>query len=865
MRHREKTVMDKSRLQPFCTPPIPPQEDQRLAELQALQILDTGAEERFDHYTQLAADIFEVPIALITLVDQNRQWFKSAHGLDVPQTPRDVAFCAHAILERDILVIPDARRDPRFAGNPLVVGRPFIRFYAGAVLRGPTGQPIGTLCLIDDRPRELSDRQCRQLINLAQMLEAELQHNYHRQFFVLFPDLLGIAGSDGYFRHLTPTWEHTFGYSLQEFLAYPYIEFVHPEDREATLTAIERLSQGEKITEFDIRCSCRDGSYKWVRWNGVADIEKGFFYLTGREITARKHAEQHMQLWSRVVEVASNGVLITDPNQPGNPIVSVNPAFEQATGYAADDIVGHNCRFLQGDDRDQAEIDRLRSAVKEGQECRVVLRNYRKDGSLFWNELFVAPVRDTGGKITHFIGIQNDITERKSYEAQLEYQATHDALTRLPNRTLFYDRLNQALAHAHRSGQQVAILFVDLDRFKMINDSLGHAIGDVLLQTVAARLKACMREGDTMARLGGDEFVIVLLEDQLGKWPQELVSSTLAYRILEVLEQPFSLKGRELFISCSIGISLFPGDGEDPQTLLQNADAAMYRAKQQGRNGVQFYTQNMNARALERLELEKDLRYALKRQELELYYQPQVDLEHGQIIGMEVLLRWHHPQRGWVSPAQFIPLAEETGLIVPIGEWVLRTACAQARAWQDQGLPAVCIGVNLSARQFLQVDLIDLVARVLQETGLAPTCLELEITEGLLMQDVERAIDTLGVLRSMGVRLSIDDFGTGYSSLNYLKRFPIDRLKIDKSFVNDIIIDADNAAIVLAVIAMAHSLRLKVIAEGVETETQLAFLRSKNCDEIQGYYFSRPLPATEMAALLGENRKLLLAKPAYGT
>jgi len=451
----------------------------------------------------------------------------------------------------------------------------------------------------------------------------------------------------------------------------------------------------------------------------------------------------------------------------------------------------------------------------------------------------------------HTARLEAEITEHKACQAQLEYQANHDSLTQLPNRSLCQDRLRHAIAQAQRSAHRVAVLFMDLDRFKMVNDSLGHDVGDTLLQTVAARLKACVREGDTVARLGGDEFVIILENLR-----QEELVAAVARKVLETMSMPFAVAEQEFFINCSIGISLFPSDGEDTRILLKNADIALQRAKGRGRNNIQFYATELNAQAFKRLTLENDLRHALEAKELLLYYQPQVDLASGKVTGMEVLLRWQHPKLGMISPPEFVPLAEETGLIVPIGEWVFKTVCAQAKAWQDDGLPALTMGVNLSVRQFMQAKLTDRIAQILKETGLEPRYLELELTESLLMHDVEGAIATLHTFKAMGVSLTIDDFGTGYSSLSHLKRFPLDRLKIDQSFVNTLTTNPDNAAIAMAVIAMGHSLRLKVIAEGVETEGQLAFLKLRRCDEIQGYYFSHPLPSEAMAALLRENRTL---------
>ncbi len=394
-------------------------------------------------------------------------------------------------------------------------------------------------------------------------------------------------------------------------------------------------------------------------------------------------------------------------------------------------------------------------------------------------------------------------------------------------------------------------MLIDLDRFKVINDTLGHAIGDRLLQEVAQRLTGCLREGDTVARLGGDEFMLLLPGVEHTKSTIKIVQ-----KILETFKSPFYFNDHELHITTSIGIALYPDDGEDAQTLLKNADTALHRAKEQGRNNYQFYTSTMNATALERLSLEGKLRHALEREEFVVYYQPQVSLSTGQIVGMEALVRWRHPDLGLIPPMKFIPLAEETGLIIPLGFWVLRTACAQNKAWQKAGYPPLRVAVNLSTRLFKQQTFIQVVAQTLHETGLDPDYLELELTEGIIMENIETTITTLKELKKMGVHISVDDFGTGYSSLAYLKRFPIDTLKIDRSFVLDITTDPDDAMIAMLIINVAHHLKLRVIAEGVETKEQLAFLRSHGCDEIQGYLFSRPLPAEEFVRLLQERRTL---------
>jgi diguanylate cyclase (GGDEF)-like protein len=466
----------------------------------------------------------------------------------------------------------------------------------------------------------------------------------------------------------------------------------------------------------------------------------------------------------------------------------------------------------------------------------------RPDGSLLWLRTSKLPLWDREGKVIGVIGTYEDITERKVAEERVQYLAYCDALTGLPNRTLLQDRLSKALASARRRKDKVALLFLDLDRFKDINDSLGHPVGDLLLQEVSERLKKWAREQDTVARVGGDEFLIVLTA------VKELADAAVAAeRLMNAMAAEFVVQGHSLGISCSVGISVFPEHGADGETLIKNADAAMYCAKESGRNNVRFFINDMNAQVVERLTLEHGLRLALEKKELFLMYQPQMNIATGKIIGLEALLRWQHPELGLVPPDKFIRIAENCGLIVPIGDWVLRTACSQSRKWQDEGLPAVPVAVNVSAVQFRQEGFCELIKRVLRETGLAPQYLELELTESLLLSNADVTLSVLQELKAMGLTLAIDDFGTGYSSLSYLKQFPVSKLKIDRSFIRDVAVKPDDAAITTAIISMTKSLNLKVIAEGVEDEAQMSFLRAHQCDEIQGYYFSKPLAVDKVA------------------
>ncbi len=556
--------------------------------------------------------------------------------------------------------------------------------------------------------------------------------------------------------------------------------------------------------------------------------------------------ESNLRQLTRALESSSNGVMITSSTQLDHPIVYVNPAFERITGYPPDEVIGQSGRFLVRDDLNQKGLNDIRTALRKHGEAHAILRNYRKDGGMFWNELHIAPVRDENGQMTtHFVSIINDVTERINYEQELSYHATHDALTGLANRTLLNDRINQAIAHARRERRMIGVLLLDLDRFKLINDGFGHGPADNLLKTVAERLLGAVRETDTVARLGGDEFVIIVTDIESD---QEI--STVAGKIMRALSQPMTVEGKDIFVTTSIGAAVFPRDGEHGEALIRNADVAMYRVKEYGRNNYRFYTSEMKHMALDQLDMEGSMRRALERDEFVVYYQPTISVANGNVVGGEALVRWNHPNLGLIQPNDFIPLAEETGLIVPLGDYVLRQVCKNLRRWIDQGESIQRISINISARQFRQDDLAEHIAGILAETGIDGAQLEFELTESMVMHDVDNTLTTLRRLKQLGATLALDDFGTGYSSLSYLKRFPIDVLKIDRSFIRDVESNSDDAAIANAVIAMAHSLGLRVVAEGVENAAQLELLRQHGCDEIQGFFFSRPLPEADFQNIL---------------
>jgi diguanylate cyclase (GGDEF)-like protein/PAS domain S-box-containing protein len=560
---------------------------------------------------------------------------------------------------------------------------------------------------------------------------------------------------------------------------------------------------------------------------------------------AHRQAQEMLRLRNRAIEASVNGIMISENRLPEMPMIYVNPAFERITGYRAEEALGRGAQLLVGREFGQKGWADIRAALRAGRPETALVRNYRKDGSLFWNDLSIAPVRNDAEEVTHFVSIINDVSDRKQYEEELARKSNFDELTGLANRNLLQDRIEQAIAHALRNNERLALFLLDLDRFQVINDSLGHSLGNELLKRVSERLETCIRSQDTLARLGGDEFVTLFLEV---KDREGLIE--MAQRIRKALAPPFTIGKREIQITTSIGISLFPQDGEEGELLLRNAELALSRAKEEGRDTFQFFAPEMDLRALETMDLEADLRRALERKEFLLHFQPKVDVAGGRIVGSEALVRWQHPERGLVSPGAFIPLAEETGLIEPLGIWVLREACRRNKAFQDQGLPLLPVAVNISARQFRNEKLVELVKEVLEESGLEPRWLELELTESMVMDKPEQAAELMTRLKRLGVSLSLDDFGTSYSSLNYLRRFPVDRLKVDRTFISDVAVDPGAAAVAESVVAIAHNLKIEAVAEGVENEEQLAFLRSCNCDVYQGFLFSQPLPADQFIDLL---------------
>ncbi|OHD71936.1 MAG: hypothetical protein A2W19_02075 [Spirochaetes bacterium RBG_16_49_21] len=643
-----------------------------------------------------------------------------------------------------------------------------------------------------------------------------------------------------------------YGYPRDELMGLNYKRYTDEATAERLFQVFNEIYRtGEPSRGYTYELIRKDGTQKYIEASASlrkdsSDKPVGFRGIV-RDVTERKRMEetirQSEERYRTIIEKMEDGYFEVDL---AGSFTFVNDAECRNLGYSREELIGMNNRQYADKENAKKVFEAFNKIYKTGEAVKIFdYEVIKKDGTLSYNELSASLIRDAKGKPIGFRGISRNITERKRAEEKIQYLATHDALTGLPNRMMFSQMLNHALQSARRYQRQFAVFFIDLDRFKVINDTLGHEAGDQLLQEIATRLKQTLRAADIVARMGGDEFVILI--EEVSELSQV---STVAHRILSATLQPMIITGEECRVTASIGISIFPRDAGDEQSLMKNADMAMYFAKEEGKNNFQFYSKDIKPQSIERLSIEASLRLALERNELSLHYQAKLDFKTNAITGVEALLRWQNPYLGSVSPMHFIPVAEETGLIVPIGRWVLKTACAQNVAWRHRGLPPVCMAVNLSLRQLTDDNLIEDIGTALNDSGLAPNLLELEITESMVMHNPARMIAVLAKIKELGVRLAVDDFGTGYSSLAQLKHFPIDTLKVDRSFIRNIPKDSEDKAITEAIIAMGKTLSLTVVAEGVETQEQMDFLRERSCDEMQGFYFSRPVTPDQFADLL---------------
>lgn len=627
---------------------------------------------------------------------------------------------------------------------------------------------------------------------------------------------------------------------------------IHPDDKTETLAAVQMHLDGKTpVYNSEYRIICKDDSYKWILGRGMvvsrdADGDPLRMVGTHIDITQRKKAEFNLRIAAIAFE-GQEGIMITDPNKV---IIRVNQAFTTITGYSAEEVIGQTPKLLSSGQQDKAFYKAMWDILNNEGYWGGEIWNRRKSGDVYPEYLTITAVKDDANVITNYVSTITDITMSKAASDQIKNLAFYDSLTQLTNRRLFLDRLNQAMASSARSGQRGALLFLDLDHFKTLNDTLGHDVGDLLLQQVAERLTSCVREGDTVSRLGGDEFVVLLVD--LSEQAIEAASQTkgIAEKILLSLNQPYQLGTRRHHSTPSIGATLFVGHTLDSEELLKQADIAMYQAKSDGRNAIRFFDPKMQEAITHRADMEYELRMAIERNQFQLYYQAQVG-NNGQVLGAEVLIRWIHPERGIISPSNFIPLAEEAGLILLIGQWVFDAASAQIKAWQQNPLTKdIRLSVNVSAKQLQQVDFVEQVVATMARHNVNPSHIKLELTESMLVNNINDIITKMNALSKIGVSFSLDDFGTGYSSLQYLKKLPLNQLKIDQSFVRDIATDNSDRVIVRTIITMAHSLDINVIAEGVETAEQQQFLLDNGCTHYQGYLFSKPLPIDEFEALL---------------
>ncbi|MFQ5746600.1 MAG: EAL domain-containing protein [Gemmatimonadota bacterium] len=669
---------------------------------------------------------------------------------------------------------------------------------------------------------------------------------YFRAMIENGDDIITVLDETGRVTYQSPSFGRLLGYDPESRIGRHALDLVHPEDRPAVEDRLRRLAK-EPGTTLNVRYRLRheDGTWRILESIGTSRPSARSvpgIVVSSRDITERVRAEESLRKLSLAVEQSPASVIIT--NAEGL-IEYVNPRFVEVTGYALEEVVGRNPRLLKTDHTTEEQYRELWETITSGREWRGEFLNRKKNGELFWEDASISPITDADGRITHFIAVKEDVTVRKEYEERLLRQANYDDLTGLPNRLLASDRLKRVVARAVRERLTATVLFAGLDHFQRVNDTLGLEAGDRLLAEAGRRLQAVVRADDTVARFGGDEFILVV-SDHGGVAAPRVV----AEKAVEAFSEPFRLEGRDVVVTASVGVTVCPDDGDDPHVLLRNADAAMNRAKQDGGGAYRFFSPEMNETAMRRLEMESRLRSALARGELFLHYQPIMNAEAGAVVGAEALLRWRSPDLGLVPPDQFVPVAEESRLIGEIGGWVLGEACRQAAAWRVDTGRELTMAVNVSFRQFLGAPLVEIVTAALEDSGLAAGCLELEITEGLLMEDAPATSAILGELSDMGVRLAVDDFGTGYSALGYLKSFPVHILKIDRSFVSNVTTDPEDAALVTAIIAMADGLGLEVVGEGVETAEQLEFLVSRGCRLVQGFYFSHPTPPDEFRTLL---------------
>jgi diguanylate cyclase (GGDEF)-like protein/PAS domain S-box-containing protein len=839
-------------------------EADRLAALRSFHVLDTEPEAAFDEITASAAHICNAPMALVSLVDDVRHWFKCKIGVEEREIPRGIGICGYTILQSGVFVVPDTARDSRFADNPLVTGKPHLRFYAGAPLVTDDGLPLGTLCVLDDKPRPegLTPEQSTALLDLARAVMAQLKlrqaektHEENetrlKRIIDAVPHIVWSALPDGSNDFHNQRWYEFSGLPLGSGLGDNWREALHPEDRERTWAEWQHsLATGEP-SETEYRLRHHSGEYRWALGRAVplrneqGEIER--WLGTATDIDAAKQTEAALaeseERYRALIQASAAMVWRAAPDGS----ILKGWGWEDFSAQAPDEYEGHGwLNALHPDDRERV-VAVWQEILKQRLPGEVEYRVLTRDGEYRWVVARGVPLKADDGSVREWVGTITDIHEEKQAEERLWWLANHDPLTQLPNRTLFQARLSKALAEAKQNQTAVSLLLIDLDDFKDVNDSFGHDAGDALLKETAKRLSALVGSCDTAARLGGDEFAVLITKQSL---LQQGV--TFAESLIKSLNQPvFSYAGQSIATRASIGMAVYPDHAAEPAELLKDADIALYRSKAAGRNRVTLYAPEMRAVATQRIALRREMREALSQDQIVPYYQPQICLATGAIVGFEALARWHHPTQGLLTPGTFGAVFDDVDLAALVGRRLIRTIAADMRNWLSSSLSFGRVAVNLSHAEFTQPNFADEFLRVLDEAQVQAEYFEIEITEKVLLDGHFDAVSSaLGTFRKHRIKVALDDFGTGYASLTHLKRFPVDHLKIDRSFVQDLEQDPDDAAIVAAVVGLGRSLKLQITAEGVETAGQAQRLQEMGCEYAQGYYFAQPVAGSKVPGLI---------------
>lgn len=765
-----------------------------------------------------------------------------------------VGTCGTAAFWQQLAITEDILEDPRWDAFRDIAQSEGLRACWSMPILTKGGALLGTFATYYRHPAAPSSdsqttlKRAASLVALAIVRDRDSQefHSlsvWHHSLFTNHPDVVCKFGLDGRLQEANPALERITGYSEEQLLGCHFTDLLEARDHTPARAAFEAALAGEaqqhEMLGRDARGHTRHldvTSFPVSAAEGIVGM-----YAICHDISWRKRQEADLKLLERGIEASPVGVTMADARQQDMPLVYVNDAFCQMTGYARDQVLGRNCRFLQGEETDTAAIESIRTALETLDSVQITLLNHRQDGTPFWNRLRISPVLDSTGHCTHFIGTQEDITQQREQEARIVYQATHDLLTGLPNRRALESRLEDTFRDSQQRRRLLALMYLDLDGLRGINEGLGHDIGNRLLVAVANRLSVLFGPNDTLARITGDEFAILLphLKDR------EAVT-ILADKVLQLFDAPVEIEGHALYISASIGVACSDDEVHYAQQLIQHADLAMAEAKRQGRNTWQWYTSNVEKTTRHQVLLRHELQVALHQNQLEIYYQPVVEPASGKIRSVEALIRWHHPRHGIVSPGMFIPLAEQTGQIIALGRWVLREACQSLADRLASGEKTYPVAINISSLQFHRVGFLNEVTSILEETGIPATLLELEITESILLRGAQQSISIISELRELGITVALDDFGTGFSSLSYLRDLPIHKVKLDRVFIQDILSSPRNAAIVQGVITMAHHMGLQVVAEGIENSAQRQDLARRHCDLLQGFYFAKPMPLASL-------------------